>query len=67
MDFSVWGYLESEIAGRSYRTFDAQKLALQKAWDDIDVDYLRRTVDSVIESLKACVRAKGSNFEHLLS
>ncbi|XGW19810.1 hypothetical protein V3C99_003555 [Haemonchus contortus] len=54
MDFSVWEYLKSEIAGRSYRMFDAQKLALQKAWDDIDVDYLRRTVDSVIESMKAC-------------
>ncbi|VDO26376.1 unnamed protein product [Haemonchus placei] len=67
MNFSVWGYMESKIAVRSYRTLDALKLALQKAWDDIDVGYLRRTVDLVIENLKACVRVKGSYFEHLLS
>ncbi|CAO4386037.1 unnamed protein product [Caenorhabditis nigoni] len=33
------------------------KIAHQKAWDDIDVDYCRRTADSVI---------KRSNFEYLL-
>ncbi|EFO95902.1 hypothetical protein CRE_17595 [Caenorhabditis remanei] len=66
MDFSVWGYLESKISGTSYNTVDALKAALQKAWDEIDVDYLRRTSNSVIGRLKACIKAKGSNFEFLL-
>ncbi|PIC39650.1 hypothetical protein B9Z55_011270 [Caenorhabditis nigoni] len=66
MDFSVWGHLESKISGSSYSSVDTLKDALQKAWDDIDVDYCRRTADSVIKRLKACVEAHGSNFEYLL-
>uniref|UniRef100_A0A8R1HLT9 DDE_3 domain-containing protein n=1 Tax=Caenorhabditis japonica TaxID=281687 RepID=A0A8R1HLT9_CAEJA len=41
-------------------------LALLNTWDDIDDNYLRRTVDSVPDRLKACIEAKGFNFEHVL-
>uniref|UniRef100_A0A8R1EXQ8 Uncharacterized protein n=1 Tax=Caenorhabditis japonica TaxID=281687 RepID=A0A8R1EXQ8_CAEJA len=50
----------------SYNAVDALKVALQKAWAEIDNDYLRRTSDSVIRRLKACVQAGGSNFEYFL-
>ncbi|CAP28364.1 Protein CBG08665 [Caenorhabditis briggsae] len=39
---------------------------LLKAWDDLDDDYLRRTVASVPARLKACIKAEVSNFEYLL-
>uniref|UniRef100_A0A1I7TCP6 Paired domain-containing protein n=1 Tax=Caenorhabditis tropicalis TaxID=1561998 RepID=A0A1I7TCP6_9PELO len=66
MDFSVWGYLESKVMAHSHPDIKSLKQALVKAWDEIDDDYLRRTVDSVPKRLKACIKAKGSNFEHLL-
>ncbi|CAO4384322.1 unnamed protein product [Caenorhabditis nigoni] len=66
LDFSVWGYLESKVMTCSYPNIDSLKQALLKAWDEIDDDYLRRTVDYFPDRLKACIEANGSNFEHLL-
>uniref|UniRef100_A0A8R1I9B0 Tc1-like transposase DDE domain-containing protein n=1 Tax=Caenorhabditis japonica TaxID=281687 RepID=A0A8R1I9B0_CAEJA len=63
MDFSVWGMLEGKIAGKVFATVDA---ALEVAWASIDDGYLRRTVNSVKKRLRACVKARGSNFEILL-
>ncbi|CAP25503.1 Protein CBG08445 [Caenorhabditis briggsae] len=51
---------------RSHPNVDSLKAALLKAWDDLDDDYLRRTVASVPARLKACIKAEGSNFEYLL-
>ncbi|CAP24900.1 Protein CBG04119 [Caenorhabditis briggsae] len=66
LDFSVWGYLEEKVMARSHPNVDSLKAALLKAWDDLDDDYLRRTVASVPARLKACIKAEGSNFEYLL-
>ncbi|CAP20883.1 Protein CBG24224 [Caenorhabditis briggsae] len=66
LDFSVWGYLEEKVMARSHPNVDSLKAALLKAWDDLDDDYLRRTVASVRARLKACIKAEGSNFEYLL-
>uniref|UniRef100_A0A8R1I5P4 HSNSD domain-containing protein n=5 Tax=Caenorhabditis japonica TaxID=281687 RepID=A0A8R1I5P4_CAEJA len=67
MDFSVWGMLEGKIAGKVFATVDDLKAALEVAWASIDDGYLRRTVNSVKKRLRACVKARGSNFEILLS
>ena len=37
-----------------------------KPWDDIDIDRLLRTVNPVLERLKAYVEAEVSNFVHPL-
>uniref|UniRef100_A0A8R1EIH2 HTH luxR-type domain-containing protein n=1 Tax=Caenorhabditis japonica TaxID=281687 RepID=A0A8R1EIH2_CAEJA len=65
-DFSVWGMLEGKIAGKVFATVDDLKAALEVAWASIDDGYLRRTVNSVKKRLRACVKARGSNFEILL-
>ncbi|VDO66716.1 unnamed protein product [Heligmosomoides polygyrus] len=62
MDFAEWGYLQQ----KSHQSLNALKASLQKAWDDIDVTFLRPTVMSVEERLKACIAAKGAHFEHVL-
>lgn len=63
MDFSVWSVLEAKACSKAHKTIDSLKNALKKAWDDIDVDYLRATVDSFPKRLKACVAAEGGRFE----
>jgi transposase len=63
MDFSVWGLLEAKVGGVRYKNLDDLEQALQKAWDDIDVEYLRPTVLSVMTRLSRCVAAKGGLFE----
>uniref|UniRef100_A0A8R1EBB5 Uncharacterized protein n=1 Tax=Caenorhabditis japonica TaxID=281687 RepID=A0A8R1EBB5_CAEJA len=49
-----------------FATVDDLKAALEVAWASIDDGYLRRTVNSVKKRLRACVKARGSNFEILL-
>lgn len=66
LDFSVWGYLEECLRFKKITNLDQLKKELIAAWDKLDVNYLRRTVNSMIPRLEACVKAKGSNFEHLL-
>uniref|UniRef100_A0A8R1IUN4 HTH luxR-type domain-containing protein n=1 Tax=Caenorhabditis japonica TaxID=281687 RepID=A0A8R1IUN4_CAEJA len=58
--------LEGKIAGKVFATVDDLKAALEVAWASIDDGYLRRTVNSVKKRLRACVKARGSNFEILL-
>lgn len=63
MDFSVWSVLQDKIGKKTYANVEALKQALRKAWDDLDVKYLRETVKTVSSRLDACIRAKGDYFE----
>uniref|UniRef100_A0A8R1EDF8 Uncharacterized protein n=1 Tax=Caenorhabditis japonica TaxID=281687 RepID=A0A8R1EDF8_CAEJA len=59
---------QSKLNGleKSKKLLNDLKQALLKACYDIDDNYLRCTVDSVPDRLKACIKAKGFNFEHQL-
>uniref|UniRef100_A0A2Q4THU7 HTH luxR-type domain-containing protein n=1 Tax=Caenorhabditis japonica TaxID=281687 RepID=A0A2Q4THU7_CAEJA len=59
-------WISGKIAGKVFATVDDLKAALEVAWASIDDGYLRRTVNSVKKRLRACVKARGSNFEILL-
>ncbi|VDO84902.1 unnamed protein product [Heligmosomoides polygyrus] len=65
MDFAVWGYLQQKVS-KSRQSLNALKASLQKAWDDIDVTFLRPTVMSVEKRLEACIAAREAHFEYLL-
>lgn len=63
LDYSVWSVLEAKACARPHSNVASLKRALLKAWDDIDVNYLRATVDSFPKRLRACIREKGGVFE----
>lgn len=63
MDFSVWSVLEAKACTTPHASLSSLKAALEKAWDELDVDYLRATVDAFPKRLRACVKAKGGYFE----
>ena len=63
MDYSVWGLLEQELAGKRFQTIAALKRALQKAWDEVTTDELRKIVDNFPKRLQACIDAQGGHFE----
>uniref|UniRef100_A0A8R1J0R7 Uncharacterized protein n=1 Tax=Caenorhabditis japonica TaxID=281687 RepID=A0A8R1J0R7_CAEJA len=46
MDFAVWGHLTQQVATKNNANSEALKIFLKKAWDDLDVDYLRAVIDS---------------------
>uniref|UniRef100_A0A8R1IGG8 Uncharacterized protein n=2 Tax=Caenorhabditis japonica TaxID=281687 RepID=A0A8R1IGG8_CAEJA len=64
--FQRLGHVGREDRGKVFATVDDLKAALEVAWALIDDGYLRRTVNSVKKRLRACVKARGSNFEILL-
>lgn len=66
LDYSVWGLLEQRLGKRSYKCVDQLKTALKRAWESITDDELKRIVEDFSKRLRACIQAKGGNFEHLL-
>jgi len=47
LDFSVWGHMEEQLRSRKVKNLADLQKELNKIWSDLDVNYLRRTVDSV--------------------
>uniref|UniRef100_A0A8R1EQS3 DDE_3 domain-containing protein n=1 Tax=Caenorhabditis japonica TaxID=281687 RepID=A0A8R1EQS3_CAEJA len=66
MDFAVWGYLTQQVATKNYANLEALSLktSLKKAWDDLDVGYLRAVIDSYPKRLRAVIAAKGGRIEN---
>ena len=65
LDFSVWGVLERKVSAGRHLNLESLKKSLTKAWGELDVNYLRSTVESLTKRLKACVKAEvatSSNF-----
>lgn len=65
MDFSVWSILESRACAKSHKSVEALK-CLEKAWATITKKELSTIIENFRKRQKACVKAKGGNFEHLL-
>ncbi|EYB87313.1 hypothetical protein Y032_0265g654 [Ancylostoma ceylanicum] len=63
MDYSVWSILKAKACAKSHTCLKSLREALQKAWDELDDDYLRSTVDAFPRRLQACIKAKGGLFE----
>lgn len=63
LDYSVWAVLEAKACQKPHKTLDSLKKALQKAWDELDLPYLRATVDDFPKRLQLCVNAKGGHIE----
>jgi inhibitor of nuclear factor kappa-B kinase subunit alpha len=66
LDFSIWGLLEKRLGKRRYTSIKQLKAALNRAWSSITDDELKKIVEDFPKRLRACIKAKGSNFEHLL-
>ena len=65
MDFSVWSILEQKISGVRFKSTDALKAALRRAWDEITVEQCATIVGNFRKRLHACIEAEaqGGNFE----
>uniref|UniRef100_A0A914CGD8 Transposase n=1 Tax=Acrobeloides nanus TaxID=290746 RepID=A0A914CGD8_9BILA len=63
LDYSIWSILEQKACAKPDKTVESLKRALIKAWDEIPVETLAKTVDNFPKRLKACVEAEGDHFE----
>ncbi|EYB84662.1 hypothetical protein Y032_0312g2172 [Ancylostoma ceylanicum] len=58
LDFSVWGFMEGQLKSR----YGKKLVDLIEIWNNLDVNYLRRTIDSMEKRIDACIKAEGEHF-----
>lgn len=63
MDFSVWGVIEARLRDYSITNLCDLKDAISQIWNELDIEYLRTTTDSVMNRLRNCVKAKGDHIK----
>jgi len=73
-DLNPFDYHVSEAMLERYKTFqpkpnniDELKKVLQTIWDDLPQNSINKAVLSFIKRLRACVKAGGGHFEHVLN
>ena len=65
-DFWLWGELQRRVYMKKHKTLESLKRELIRQWDLITNEECVEATNSFIKRLKACVKTKGDNFEHLL-
>ena len=65
-DFWLWGELQRRVYMKKHKTLESLRRELIRQWDLITNEECVEATNSFIKRLKACVKTKGDNFEHLL-
>uniref|UniRef100_A0A914DD91 DDE-1 domain-containing protein n=1 Tax=Acrobeloides nanus TaxID=290746 RepID=A0A914DD91_9BILA len=63
LDYSIWSILEEKACSKPHPNLDSLKKALTKAWNEIPLETLIKTVDDFPKRLAACIAANGEYFE----
>ena len=68
LDFHVWGVMLDRYQKYQPKPQNIAELktVLQKIWESLPEDQIKKSIMSVKKRLSACVRAEGGHFEHLL-
>ena len=68
LDYHVWGatlHMYQKLSPKPANR-EQLKLALEKIWDELPQDSIKKTVLAFRKRLRACVAADGKHFENLL-
>ncbi len=60
----IWGELENRLDRSIVRSKESLWLELQKTWDKISVEVLRKYMDATPESYAAVIAAKGRHTKY---
>ena len=66
VDYKVWGVMQERVYRTPIRDVDDLKQRLIDTWSGMQQSVVDEAVDQWRRRLKACVKAKGRHFEHLL-
>ncbi|EYC38951.1 hypothetical protein Y032_0685g1523 [Ancylostoma ceylanicum] len=66
LDFSVWGFMEDQLRSKNVKNLEDLRRELIEIWNNIDVNYLRHTSDSMKRRIDACIKADGGHFENTM-
>jgi len=68
LDYHVWGAMLERYKPFQPKpnTIDKLKKVLQTIWDDLPQNSINKNILSFVKRLRACVKAWGEHFEHVL-
>lgn len=66
VDYKIWGCMQERVYKKPIRDLAELKQRLMEVWADFGQTTIDKAVDQWRKRLRACVKAKGQHFEHLL-
>ena len=66
VDYKLWGVVQERVYQKPIQDIDDLKRRLIVAWSGIHQQVIDQAIDQWRERLRACVKAGGRHFEHLL-
>uniref|UniRef100_A0A1I7RU52 DDE_3 domain-containing protein n=1 Tax=Bursaphelenchus xylophilus TaxID=6326 RepID=A0A1I7RU52_BURXY len=63
MDYSVWSLMEARACRKPHKTLESLKQSLQREWEKLSKEELRRIAKNFTSRLGLCIAAKGGHFE----
>ena len=66
VDYKIWGCVQERVYQKPIRDVDQLKQRLVKVWSHVQQTVIDAAIGEWRKRLRACVRAKGHHFEHLL-
>ena len=66
VDYKIWVCFQERVYQKPIRDMDQLKQRLVEVWSDVQQTFVDAAIGEWRKRLRACVRAKGHHFEHLL-
>lgn len=66
VDYKIWGVVQDRVYQRRVNNVLELKERLTEVWAEFGQEVIDEAIDQWRQRLRACVRAKGHHFEHLL-
>jgi transposase len=63
LDYSIWSILLSRACNRPHPDLLSLRSALEREWEALDIETLKRIVDDFPRRVDACIEAEGGHFE----
>jgi len=66
VDYCIWGWMQEHVYRTPVRDIDELNQTLIDTWYRIPQSIIDKAIDQRQTRLRACVKAKGCHFDHLL-
>ena len=60
----IWNYLERQLIGTRFKTFDELFAVLEQKWSEVPESYLQILVESMPRRLDAVIKARGGTTKY---